>query len=147
MSILLPILAFVFASLIIAALGLRFATARGTAIDRRLAEVTGSAEREERGPRFVVIKDAVRKFGSKVPISPSEMVGNWRGSPPAAITPRATASTSSGIERWQLLNSLPETAMPPRPPWGAEASPVRPRFSWRARGPPSGGRCRPGRGG
>ena len=45
MSILLPILAFVFASLIIAALGLRFATARGTAIDRRLAEVTGSAER------------------------------------------------------------------------------------------------------
>ena len=73
MSILLPILAFVFASLIIAALGLRFATARGTAIDRRLAEVTGSADREERGPRFVVIKDAVRKFGSKVPISPSEM--------------------------------------------------------------------------
>ena len=73
MSMLLPILAFVFASLIIAALGLRFATARGTAIDRRLAEVTGSADREERGPRFVVIKDAVRKFGSKVPISPSEM--------------------------------------------------------------------------
>ena len=61
MSMLLPLLAFV------------FATARGTAIDRRLAEVTGSAEREERGPRFVVIKDAVRKFGSKVPISPSEM--------------------------------------------------------------------------
>ena len=73
MSLLLPILAFVFASLLIAALGLRFATARGTAIDRRLAEVTGSDEREERGPRFVVVKEAVKKFGSKVPVSPSEM--------------------------------------------------------------------------
>jgi len=73
MSLLLPILAFTFASLIVAALGLRFATARGTAIDRRLAEVTGSDEREDHGPRFVVIKDAVRKFGSKVPVSPGEM--------------------------------------------------------------------------
>ncbi len=73
MSILLPLLAFVFASLLVAAFGIRYATARGTAIDRRLAEVTGSDERVERGPRFVVLKDAVRKFGSKVPVSPKEI--------------------------------------------------------------------------
>ena len=73
MSLLLPVLAFVFASLIVAALGIRFATARGTVIDRRLAEVTGSDEREKREPRFVVVKEAVRKFGTKVPVSPSEM--------------------------------------------------------------------------
>ena len=73
MSVLLPILAFVFASLLVAVLGLRYATARGTAIDRRLAEVTGSDEREDKGPRFVVVKEAVKKLGSKVPISPSEM--------------------------------------------------------------------------
>jgi hypothetical protein len=38
--------------------------------------------------------------------SPREMVGNSRGSPPAAITPRFTASTSSGKWRWQLLKPL-----------------------------------------
>jgi len=73
MSLLLPALAFVFASLIVAALGIRFAAARGTVIDRRLAEVTGSDEREKSEPRFVVVKEAVRKFGTKVPVSPSEM--------------------------------------------------------------------------
>ena len=44
--------------------------------------------------------------------SPSEIVGNARGSPPAASTPRSTACCSSGMWRWQLLNSLGETAMP-----------------------------------
>ena len=36
--------------------------------------------------------------------SPSDTVGNGRGRAPAASTPRQTASTSSGIVRWQLLN-------------------------------------------
>ena len=44
--------------------------------------------------------------------SPSEIVGNARGKPPAASTPRFTASTSSGIVRWQLLKPLGDTAMP-----------------------------------
>ena len=35
--------------------------------------------------------------------SPSETVGNSSGSAPAAITPRFTASNSSGKCRWQLL--------------------------------------------
>ena len=45
-------------------------------------------------------------------ISPSEMVGNSRGRPPAAITPRLTASAT--WRRWalQLLSSLQELQMP-----------------------------------
>ena len=44
--------------------------------------------------------------------SPSEIVGKSTGSPPAAWTPRRTASISSGKWRWQLLKPLPESAMP-----------------------------------
>ncbi len=44
--------------------------------------------------------------------SPSDTVGNARGSAPAASTPRDTASTSSGIVRWQLLKSDGVIAMP-----------------------------------
>ena len=44
--------------------------------------------------------------------SPSETVGNSIGSPPAASTPRFTASISSGKWRWQLLKPLFESAMP-----------------------------------
>ncbi len=44
--------------------------------------------------------------------SPSEIVGNSSGSPPAASTPRLTASSSSGKWRWQLLKPPPGTAMP-----------------------------------
>ena len=73
MTMLLPLLAFVFASLIVAAVGLRLAGARGTVIDRRLAEVTGGRTEEEAGPRFAALKETVRKLGSKVPVSPSEV--------------------------------------------------------------------------
>ncbi len=73
MTLLLPLLAFVFASLIIAAIGMRLATARGADIDRRLAEVVGKRDEEEEGPRFVALKDAIKKVGSKVPVSPSEV--------------------------------------------------------------------------
>ena len=44
--------------------------------------------------------------------SPSEIVGNVIGVPPAASTPRLTASMSSGKWRWQLLKPLAESAMP-----------------------------------
>lgn len=73
MTLLLPLLAFVFASLIIAAVGMRLASNRGTVIDRRLAEVTGAKDREEEGPRFGALKNAVKKLGSKVPVAPSEV--------------------------------------------------------------------------
>ncbi len=73
MTLLLPLLAFVFASLVVAAVGLRVAGARGTVIDRRLAEVTGAMPRDETESRFAVVKDAVKKIGSRVPVSPSEV--------------------------------------------------------------------------
>jgi len=44
--------------------------------------------------------------------SPSEIVGKSSGRPPAATTPRLTASISSGKWRWQLLNPLADWAMP-----------------------------------
>ena len=50
MTLLLPLLAFVFASLIIAALGMRLATNRGSEMDRRLAEVVGGRDQVAEGP-------------------------------------------------------------------------------------------------
>ena len=44
--------------------------------------------------------------------SPSEIVGKSSGKPPAATTPRLTASISSGKWRWQLLKPLADWAMP-----------------------------------
>ena len=73
MSLLLPLLAFVFASLVIAAIAMRVAARQGTAMDRRLAEVVGSRDIEEERPKFTAIKDAIKKVGSKVPVSPSEV--------------------------------------------------------------------------
>ena len=45
-------------------------------------------------------------------ISPREMVGNSRGTPPAAHTPRFTASATSRRPRLQLFSSLQELQMP-----------------------------------
>ena len=44
--------------------------------------------------------------------SPSEMVGNSSGNPPAASTPRLTASATVRRCALQLLNSLQELQMP-----------------------------------
>jgi tight adherence protein C len=71
MSMLLPLLAFTFASLIVAVLGLRFVSTRGSLIERRLAELT--ADKRDEGPKFVALKEAIKTVGSKVPASPSEM--------------------------------------------------------------------------
>jgi tight adherence protein C len=73
MTLLLPLLAFVFASLIIAALGMRLASNRGSEMDRRLAEVVGGRDQVTTGPRFVALRTAIKNVGSKVPVSPSEV--------------------------------------------------------------------------
>jgi tight adherence protein C len=73
MTLLMPLLAFVFAALVVAAIGLRYAGNRGSVIDRRLAEVTAGRDREEEAPKFAALKDAVKRMGSKVPVSPSEV--------------------------------------------------------------------------
>ena len=44
--------------------------------------------------------------------SPSEIVGKASGSPPAAVTPRLTASISAGTVPWQLTRPLPVFTMP-----------------------------------
>ena len=73
MALMLPLLAFVFASVVVAAVGIRFAGNRGTVIDRRLAEVTGHTEREIEKPKFTAVKEALKKLGSKVPVNPKDV--------------------------------------------------------------------------
>ena len=73
MTLLLPILAFLFVSLLVAA-GVMVFSSGGTAIERRLGEVTGASSNFETESRYdEVLVDALRKLGSAVPRSPSEM--------------------------------------------------------------------------
>ena len=44
--------------------------------------------------------------------SPSEIVGKANGSPPAAVTPRSTASIRAGTVPWQLTRPLAVFTMP-----------------------------------
>ena len=74
MTLLLPILAFLFVSLLVAAGVMVFSTSGGTAIERRLGEVTGASSTFETDSRFdEVVVDALKKLGNAVPRSPSEM--------------------------------------------------------------------------
>jgi len=73
-TLLLPILAFLFVSLLVAAGVMVFSTSGGTAIERRLGEVTGASSTFETDSRFdEVVVDALKKLGNAVPRSPSEM--------------------------------------------------------------------------
>src|SRR6185369_2481787 len=72
---LLPLLAFLFGSLLIAAAAMAFAPGASTAIERRLGEVTGTrvkASTDDPGYDRVVI-DTLKKFGAIAPQSRSEM--------------------------------------------------------------------------
>jgi tight adherence protein C len=73
MEMLLPVLAFLFATGLVAFAGLRLATNRGTVIDRRLQEVTESYGRDVSAPRESQLKDVLKKLGSRVPQSAGEM--------------------------------------------------------------------------
>jgi tight adherence protein C len=74
MTLLLPLAAFILASLLVAAVGLRLAGSRATAIDRRLQEVVGTqAVVAETAPRYDAVVGVLKRLGSKVPRSPSEM--------------------------------------------------------------------------
>ena len=75
MTLLLPLLAFLFASLLIAAGAMAFAPGATTAIERRLGEVTGTpvkASSDDPGYDRVMI-DALKKIGNIAPQSRSEM--------------------------------------------------------------------------
>jgi len=74
-TLLLPLLAFLFASLLIAAGAMAFAPGATTAIERRLGEVTGTpvkASSDDPGYDRVMI-DALKKIGNIAPQSRSEM--------------------------------------------------------------------------
>ena len=75
MTLLLPLLAFLFGSLLIAAAAMAFAPASGATIERRLGEITGrrvKASGDDPGYDRVII-DTLKKFGAMAPQSRSEM--------------------------------------------------------------------------
>ncbi len=74
MALALTVLAFVFGTLVVTAIGLRMAAGRTSVIDRRLREAVGdSAPAVEAQPNFEAVLTALKRVGSKVPRSPSEM--------------------------------------------------------------------------
>jgi tight adherence protein C len=72
---LLPLLAFIFGSLIITAAALAFMPSRGGVIDRRLEELTMGADDviDAPKPRMVAFVGFIKRVGEKVPRSPKEM--------------------------------------------------------------------------
>jgi len=68
----LPLLAFIFESLIIAAAALAFMPGKAAAIDRRLEELTLGRDEEEK-PRFQSLIGLFKRIGEKVPRSPKEL--------------------------------------------------------------------------
>lgn len=71
----LPLLAFAFGSLIVAAAAIYFLPNRAVAIDRRLEELTSPREdrSEDAKPRLQAFWGVVKRVGEKVPRSPKEM--------------------------------------------------------------------------
>ena len=73
--LLLPLLAFLFASLMVAAVALAWSPGGGATIERRLGEVTGTRVRQPADDSGYdrVLLDALKKFGSVAPQSTNEM--------------------------------------------------------------------------
>jgi tight adherence protein C len=69
----LPVLAFVFGSLLVGALALMFMPSKAGAIDRRLEELMLAPDTEERKPRLQSLVALFKRIGEKVPRSPKEM--------------------------------------------------------------------------
>lgn len=75
MTLLLPILAFVFASLLVAGAAMALSPSAAVAIERRLGEVTGAPvrRRSQEGGYDKVVLDTLKKLGSMAPRQASEM--------------------------------------------------------------------------
>ncbi|RPJ82292.1 MAG: hypothetical protein EHM13_09140, partial [Acidobacteria bacterium] len=74
MTLLLPMLAFAFATLLVGAAGYRLASRGATIVDRRLQEVTGALKAAPLPqPRLDGVVEVIKRVGNKVPRSPSEM--------------------------------------------------------------------------
>jgi tight adherence protein C len=73
-TLLLPLLAFVFASLLVAAGALIYFGRSSVAIEQRLGEVTGSALKASVDPGYEkMVVDTLKRLGNMAPKSPSEM--------------------------------------------------------------------------
>jgi len=70
---LMPLLAFVFGTVMVAAAAYAFMPSRTVAIDRRLEELTMGREPEEEKPRFQGFIAAMKRLGEKAPKSPREL--------------------------------------------------------------------------
>ena len=68
----LPLLAFVFGSIVVGVVALRFLPSQAMAIDRRLAELTAT-ENEQEKPKFQAFVGVVKRLGEKAPRSMNEM--------------------------------------------------------------------------
>ncbi len=75
MALALTMLAFLFGTLLVTAVGLRLGSSRADAMDRRLREVVGDAAAPavELQPGVDAVVGALKRLGSRVPRSPSEM--------------------------------------------------------------------------
>jgi tight adherence protein C len=69
----LPLLAFVFGTAIVAAAAYALLPSRAVAIDRRLEELTMGREPEDEKPRFQGFVAALKRLGEKAPKSPKEL--------------------------------------------------------------------------
>jgi len=73
-TLLLPVLVFAFTTIVVVAVGMRMVGRGATAVDRRLQEVTGAPMSVEADtPQIDAVVSALKRLGSKVPRSPSEM--------------------------------------------------------------------------
>ncbi|NUR53457.1 MAG: type II secretion system F family protein [Acidobacteria bacterium] len=73
MTMMLPLLAFVFGSALVAAAAYAFMPSRAVAIDRRLEELTqGRSDREEK-PKFQAVVGVLKRMGEKAPRSTKEL--------------------------------------------------------------------------
>jgi tight adherence protein C len=73
-TVLLPLLAFLFVSLLVTAAGMAFSNKHATAIERRLGELTGAPQAFETESRYdETIVKALKKIGNALPRSTSEM--------------------------------------------------------------------------
>ncbi len=74
MTLALTMLAFVFGTLVVVAVGLRMAAGRTSVIDRRLREAVGdAAPAVEMQPSVDAVITALKRVGNRLPRSPSEM--------------------------------------------------------------------------
>jgi tight adherence protein C len=74
MALTLTLLAFVFGTLLVVAVGLRMAGSRTSVIDQRLREVVGPSETTAGAqPSFAALVGALKRVGTRVPRSPGEM--------------------------------------------------------------------------